>query len=184
MVSWFHGVTLCALPAFNFPLCICFIPHPPHPLKQSAKKTHFLDLPSHSLLLPFWVKHLQLSGHIFFFFNLLICLFYLAVLGLSYGTRASLFHHMWDLSSLTRDQTCISCIGRWIINHWTTRKVPGHFFFFFFWAALGLHCLWLSLVAECRGAALHCSVQAYRSGLSSYRAWALECWLRSCGPWT
>ena len=32
---------------------------------------------------------------------------------------------MWDLSSLTRDQTCISCIARWILNHWTTREVPG-----------------------------------------------------------
>ena len=26
-------------------------------------------------------------------------------------------------SSLTRDQTCISCIGRQILNHWTTREV-------------------------------------------------------------
>ena len=31
---------------------------------------------------------------------------------------------MWDLSSLTRDQTCVLCIGRWILNHWTTREVP------------------------------------------------------------
>ena len=30
---------------------------------------------------------------------------------------------MWDLSSPTRDQTCISCIGRQILNHWTTREV-------------------------------------------------------------
>ena len=30
---------------------------------------------------------------------------------------------MWDLSSLTRDQTCVSCIGSQILNHWTTRKV-------------------------------------------------------------
>ena len=31
---------------------------------------------------------------------------------------------MWDLSSLNRDQTRIPCIGKWIFNHWTTRKVP------------------------------------------------------------
>ena len=26
-------------------------------------------------------------------------------------------------SPLTRDRTCVSCIGRRILNHWTTRKV-------------------------------------------------------------
>ena len=31
---------------------------------------------------------------------------------------------MWDLSSLTRDQTCTPCIGRWSLNHWAPRKVP------------------------------------------------------------
>ena len=30
-----------------------------------------------------------------------------------------------DLSSLTRDWTCVPCIARWILNHWTTREVPG-----------------------------------------------------------
>ena len=29
-----------------------------------------------------------------------------------------------DLSSLTRDQTLVPCIARWILNHWTTRGVP------------------------------------------------------------
>ena len=35
-------------------------------------------------------------------------------------------HGMWDLSSLTRDQTHIppSCIVRWILHHWATREVP------------------------------------------------------------
>ena len=28
-------------------------------------------------------------------------------------------------SSQTRDQTCGPCIGRWILNHWTSREVPG-----------------------------------------------------------
>ena len=31
---------------------------------------------------------------------------------------------MWDLSSLTKDQTHVPCIGRWILYPWTTREVP------------------------------------------------------------
>ena len=31
-------------------------------------------------------------------------------------------------SSQTRDQTHVLCIGRWILNHWTTREVPGWIF--------------------------------------------------------
>ena len=42
----------------------------------------------------------------------------------SCGARAKLPCSMWDLSSLTRDQTRISCIGRWILYHWTTKEVP------------------------------------------------------------
>ena len=30
----------------------------------------------------------------------------------------------WDLSSLTSNQTCAPCIGRWSLNQWTTREVP------------------------------------------------------------
>ena len=33
-------------------------------------------------------------------------------------------HGTWDLSSLTRNWPCVPCIGRWILNHWTTREVP------------------------------------------------------------
>ena len=29
----------------------------------------------------------------------------------------------WGLSSPIRDQTSVPCIGRWILNHWTTREV-------------------------------------------------------------
>ena len=32
---------------------------------------------------------------------------------------------MWDLISLTRDRTCIVCLGRLIFNHWTTREDPS-----------------------------------------------------------
>ena len=34
---------------------------------------------------------------------------------------------MWDPSSPTRDQTHVPCIGRWILNPWTTRKVLTFF---------------------------------------------------------
>ena len=27
-------------------------------------------------------------------------------------------------SSWSRDQTCVSCIGRWVPNHWTAREAP------------------------------------------------------------
>ena len=30
---------------------------------------------------------------------------------------------MWDFRCLTRDQTCVPCVGRRILNHWTTREV-------------------------------------------------------------
>ena len=42
----------------------------------------------------------------------------------SCSTQAWLPPGMWHLSSPTRDQTRIPCIGRWILNHWTTREVP------------------------------------------------------------
>ena len=34
---------------------------------------------------------------------------------------------MWDLSSPSRDQTHVPCIGRWSLTHWTTRKGPMYF---------------------------------------------------------
>ena len=42
----------------------------------------------------------------------------------SCGTQASFPHGMWDLSSPTRDQSCVPCIASWILNHWTTRESP------------------------------------------------------------
>ena len=38
---------------------------------------------------------------------------------------ASLPWGMWDFRSPTRDQTWVPCIGRWILNHWTTREVSS-----------------------------------------------------------
>ena len=34
-------------------------------------------------------------------------------------------------SSQTRDQTHDLCFGRWILNHWTTRKVHNAFYLVF-----------------------------------------------------
>ena len=39
------------------------------------------------------------------------------------GMRAWQACGMWDFSSLTRDWTRTPCIGRQILNHWTTREV-------------------------------------------------------------
>ena len=58
--------------------------------------------------------------------------FLLAVLGLCCSMQGllQLWHaglvalSTWDLSSPTRDQICVLCIGRWILIHWTTREVP------------------------------------------------------------
>ena len=65
------------------------------------------------------------------FFKKKITYLYLAASGLScgvtdlhFGTRAYLPRDMWDLSSSTRDRTWVPCLGKWILNHWTTREVP------------------------------------------------------------
>ena len=42
-----------------------------------------------------------------------------------------LLHSMWDLNSLTRNQTHVPCIARQILNNRTTREIPHHLFFFF-----------------------------------------------------
>ena len=41
----------------------------------------------------------------------------------SLGSRVFALRHV-D-SSGTRDQTCVLCAGRWILNHWTTSEVPN-----------------------------------------------------------
>ena len=48
-----------------------------------------------------------------------------ALEGMGSGVAAwpSLLHSMWDLS-LTRDRIHFPCIGRRILQHWTTREVP------------------------------------------------------------
>ena len=36
-------------------------------------------------------------------------------------------HGLWNLSSLTKDWTCVPAIWRWILNRWTTKEIPKHF---------------------------------------------------------
>ena len=43
----------------------------------------------------------------------------------SCGAQAQLTRSMCYLCSLTRDRTCVPCIVRQILYHWTTREVPG-----------------------------------------------------------
>ena len=56
---------------------------------------------------------------VFIEFVTILLLFYVLVLWL---------RGMWNLSSPTRDQTCIPCIGRRSVHHWTTREVPVTWF--------------------------------------------------------
>ena len=49
----------------------------------------------------------------------------------SCGMWSYLLHSMWDLNSLTRNQTHVPCIARQILNNRTTREIPHHLFFFF-----------------------------------------------------
>ena len=46
----------------------------------------------------------------------------------SCGIWAQVPCDMWDLSSPTRDQIRVPCIGRKILYHWTTGEVPGFLF--------------------------------------------------------
>ena len=46
----------------------------------------------------------------------------------SCGWWAYLPRSMWDLSSLTRDQTRVPCSGRQILYQWTTREIPIIYF--------------------------------------------------------
>ena len=46
----------------------------------------------------------------------------------NYCAWTSLPRGLWNLSSLTRDRTCVPSIGRRILNHRTTRKVLGLIF--------------------------------------------------------
>ena len=63
---------------------------------------------------------------------------------------------MWDLGSLIRDRTYNPCIGRWSLNHWTTKKVPPKVLSS---KSVNLLCMrprWKFLIPNVRG--LHCTL--------------------------
>ena len=74
------------------------------------------------------LKYIQKNINRIEFFKIFILFSYLAVLGRSCGLQdpslVLLSSGMWDFSSPPMDQTHVPCIGRQILNHWTTREVP------------------------------------------------------------
>ena len=97
------------------------------------------------------------GGLYFFFFggggsvdSSLLCTGFCSCRFSSCGELVYLPRGMWDLSSQTRDWTCIPCIGRLILNPWNTREVVAYmfkmnlFFSTFCWLSSGL-CVWESL---------------------------------------
>ena len=60
------------------------------------------------------------------------CCFIFVLIFIEFVTILLLFYVLafwlqgiWGLSSLTKDQTHIPCVGRQSLNHWTAREVPG-----------------------------------------------------------
>ena len=77
-------------------------------------------------------------------------------------------------SSRTRDWTSVPCIGRHILNHWTTRDVPFVKFLFIYGCA-GSSFLWgggFSSLCKC-GLFSSCSMQA--SHCNSFSLWSMDC---------
>ena len=99
--------------------------------KGSDNAVHFLDLVTYlhkkecsqrkyfrkADLLSYLNFHLPLS--LSFFLTML------GLLGSAQRVRAELIHSMWDLSFLTADRIYVPCVGKQILNHWTTRDVPS-----------------------------------------------------------
>ena len=75
------------------------------------------------------------GGLYFFFFggggsvdSSLLCTGFCSCRFSSCGELVYLPRGMWDLSSQTRDWTCIPCIGRLILSPWNTREVVAYMF--------------------------------------------------------
>ena len=101
---------------------------------------HTERVPSQSAWLMLYVALVTLCCFSFLFNGyFLLSIFFSFVLSLFHCIRCSLrcmgfslvavpgltcSSGMWDLSFQTRDQICIPCTGRQIINHWMTRDVP------------------------------------------------------------
>ena len=82
----------------------------------------------HIFVVVFTFLLVSFTAQTFVIFKVCICL---AMSALCCGAQPSLPCDMWELSSLARDQTLISCTGSWVLNHWTTREVPKGFLFWF-----------------------------------------------------
>ena len=68
----------------------------------------------------------SLSFSVYWMFSFWLCWVFTAVRMPAFsscGMWAWLPLGKWDLSSLPKDWTYVSCIGRQILNHWTTREV-------------------------------------------------------------
>ena len=78
---------------------------------------------------------------------------------------------MEDLSSVTRDWTCVPCIGRMILNHWTTREVSWRLF----WNTdSSFH--FLSLSVLCFQFYYYSSSHVWMWELDHKEGWALKNW--------
>ena len=87
----------------------------------------------------------------FFFFKLFIWLCQVIVIlcrVFCWGERAQLPRDKGFLSSLTRVRTRIACIGRWILSYWTTREVPEHSCFEYWFVKYGflIYCIILIIL--------------------------------------
>ena len=130
-------------------------------------------------------KTTLLSGPIVSCLLIFIYFIYVAALGLS--CRAwDLFCDVWalvaacklSLNFLTRGQTHILCIGRQILNQWTTRQVSqtfvsllragsSSFLVLGRWLRQQKHCIWLSVAAE---GVLHLDLPCKRTCHSATRS--------------
>ena len=76
-----------------------------------------------------WIL-IKSSHRTFFILKIFIYLFWLCWVffvahGLSScGAQAWLLQDIWDLSSRIRNQTCVPCTARQVLNHWITGETP------------------------------------------------------------
>ena len=89
------------------------------PLWESRKLGTALLLFSHNL----FIQEIFFKIYIFLMWTVFQSLKWIWILLLFYVLVAWLWG-IWDPSSLTRDRTCIRCIGRQSSSHSTTREVP------------------------------------------------------------
>ena len=74
---------------------------------------------------PCLYQHLLLSFFIFYFSHSVYIVSHCGfMLFFHLATRPGL----WDLSSLTRDRTCLPAVEGWSLNHWTAREFPSLWF--------------------------------------------------------